>query len=405
LAIVALAVGAYDEVATETGGDVLTPDVLERLRAVENGQHPVLSLYLGLRPEIGELRSVPARLKELLAPMKATLDGRPRPQAMSLRDDIDAVLAMIDRIGSDLGRGVAIFRSSGDGLDEYVSLPVSMRDRALVGVRPYLQPIDALLERLRPYAIVVVERSTSTFFRTQMGRVTPWGVIEEEALRKANYGGFGGYEERRTRAHAGTLAQRHYRETAERLRTQLDAGRYELLAIGGSAEHVEGLIAELAPPVGERLVGTFTIDPHTMTPATITPHYERLAAEHDQAQETEIVVDLMERHGDGRPAALGLAAVLEAVNQRAVDSLVLRGGSTLGGGRCSECGWLSERADGSCPVCGRRVGAVEDLLDEMAVVVRLTGGRVEYILGDAPMGEHRIGAQLRFAVSSEAAGG
>ena len=128
-----------------------------------------------------------------------------------------------------------------------------MRDRALVGVRPYLQPIDALLERLRPYAIVVVERGTSTFFRTQLGRVTPWGVIEEEALRKANYGGFGGYEERRTRAHADTLAQRHYRETAERLRTQLDAGRYDLLSIGGSAEHIEGLVAQLAPPVVERL--------------------------------------------------------------------------------------------------------------------------------------------------------
>jgi peptide subunit release factor 1 (eRF1) len=405
LAIAASAAEAYDERATETGGDVLTPDVLERLRAVENGQHPVLSLYLGLRPEIGELRSLPARLKELLAPMRATLDGLPRPQAMSLRADIDSILAMTDRIGSDLGRGVAIFRSSGDGLDEYVSLPVSMRDRALVGVRPYLQPVDALLERLRPYAIVVVERGQSTFFRTQLGKVAPWGVIEDEALRKANYGGFAGYDERRTRAHADTLAQRHYRETAERLRTHLDAGRFELLAIGGSAEHIDGLVAELAPPVVERLVGTFTIDPHTMTSATVAPHYERLAAEHEQTHETEIVIDLMERHGNGRPAALGLAAVLEAVNQRAVDSLVLRGGPTLGGGRCTECGWLTEDDGGSCAVCGHAVVAVADLLDEMAVAVRAASGRVEHILGDAPMGEHRIGARLRFAVSSGALGG
>jgi peptide subunit release factor 1 (eRF1) len=314
-------------------------------------------------------------------------------------------MAMTDRIASDLGRGVAIFRSSSDGLDEYVSLPTSMRDRAVVGVRPYLGPLDSLLERLKPYAVVVVERGRATFFRSELGRIVPWGAIEDESLRKANYGGFAGYEERRTRAHAEELAQRHYRETAERLRVQLDAGAYELLAIGGPAEHVDGLVGELAPGVAERLVGTFAIDPHTMTPANVTPHYERLAAEHDRAHETEIVVSLIERHGEGRPAALGLAEVLAAVNQRAVERLIVRGGVAVSGARCGECGWLATDEASGCPACGGEMVAVVDLFDEVAVLVRGSGGRIEHVLGDTPLAEHDIGATLRFSVPSGMATG
>ena len=124
-------------------------------------------------------------------------DELARDQRMSLRSDIEALSKSSTSFASDLGRGVAIFKSSGAGIDEHIGLPGPVRDRAVVDVYPYLRPLEAMLDHYRRFCVAVVDARFASIFRFRMDRLESWeemrsSAIGEEDFRKANYGGFSG---------------------------------------------------------------------------------------------------------------------------------------------------------------------------------------------------------------------
>ena len=377
---------------------LLTQETVDRIRSFDGEGHPILSVYLGLRPGVGELRSLPPRLKDVMAPVRTTLADLPRDSAMSLRADIEAVLASTDHISSDRGRGVALFRCSAAGIDEYVSLPGPVRDRAVTDFDPYLRPLDAMLEHYHSYCAVVIDRRKSSIFRFRMGELETWEEMAEEEVRKQNYGGFSGYEEGKSRNRAEEIAHRHYRDTAHRLRELDQQEPFDLLLVGGPADHVDGLTTALDPTLRSKLAGSFALDPGTMTPAAVRSHCEELSAAYDRKHEAEVVTGLLDRAGSSPLAAVGVDPVLGAVNQRAVAELVVQGMSSTPGRRCSDCGWLVTGNGALCPACGEGMRAVPDLLDAMASAVRRSGGSVQNVITQTPLITYEVGAVLRYAV-------
>jgi peptide chain release factor subunit 1 len=245
---------------------------------------------------------------------------------------------------------------------------------------------------------VVIGRRKASIFRFRMGELETWEEMAEEEVRKQNYGGFSGYEEGKTRNRAEEIAHRHYRDTAQRLRDLDQEEPFDLLLIGGPADHVDGLTEALDASLRSKLAGTFAIDPGTMTPAAVRSQCEELSAAYDRRHEAEVVAGLLDRAGSSPLAAVGVDAVLGAINQRAVAELVVQGVSTTPGRRCSDCGWLVTGNGALCPACGEGMRAVPDLLDAMASAVRKSGGSVQNVITETPLITHEVGAVLRYAV-------
>jgi peptide chain release factor subunit 1 len=377
---------------------VLTTAVVDRLRGIEGSGYPILSVYLGLKPGVGTLRALPTRLKDLLSPIADPTADLSRDQRMSLRADVDSLFDLSGRISQDLGRGVAVFKCSGIGLDEYLSLPGPVRDRAVVDATPYVRPLDAMLEHYRRFAVVVIERRRASIFRFLQGHLEAWEELSEEEIRKANWGGFAGYEERRVRSRAEEVAGRHYRDVATRLYGLMRGVGFDLLALGGPQEHVEGLQQALHPDLAKRLAGTFTIDPGTMTPALVLEQTTRVADEYEQRRAFAAVERLLDTAQAGGTAVVGIEETVEPVNRKAVDLLMVQGSGSVPGSACSNCGALTTNGVGRCMRCGAETRSVPDLLDAMAEAVRDSGGKIRYLLTDTPLREHQVGATLRYVV-------
>lgn len=369
---------------------------LDRLREYEGRANPVLSLYVGMGADPAEFRSLSARLKDLVAPLKVATDDLDRDAARAVRDSIDAAIGMSDRIASDAGSGIAVFL--GDGLSEYHSFPIRFRDRAVLADRPYLRPLDAMLAELHRYCAVVLDRREAHIFRFFMRELEAWEQIGEEEVRKSNYGGFSGYSERRVRAHAEEVAHRHYKVTAGRLYDLLKAGEFELLLIGGQQSHVEGLRKALHPDLESRLAGTFSIDTHTVTPPLVREHCDRLALLHEREEQRQLVARLIDTAHSGGPAALGLELVLEATNQRAVELLAVDTRSTVAGVECPSCNWLATESHDECPACGEAPRPVPDLIDGIVRAVAAASGTVRHILAETDLAQHQLGALTRFSI-------
>ncbi|MEA2010893.1 MAG: hypothetical protein U9N78_09315, partial [Actinomycetota bacterium] len=155
----------------------------------------MLSVYVNLQPGPESLRNLPARIKDLLAQVEATSEVLPRSQRLSIREDVQALSRDVGRFGTDLGHGVAVFRSSGAGIDEQFALPGPVRDRAIVDTSPYIRPLEAMIEHYQRYCVTVVGRRLGSIFRFSMDQLETWEEMRDEEIRKANYGGFSGYEE------------------------------------------------------------------------------------------------------------------------------------------------------------------------------------------------------------------
>ncbi len=371
---------------------------IDRLRRTDTGGFPVLSVYVNLQPGPGFLRNLPARIKDLLAQAEVSSESLPRSQRLSIREDVHALSRDIGRFGTDLGHGVAVFRSHGAGVDEQLVLPGPVRDRAIVDDVPYFRPLEAMIEHYQRYCVTVVGRRLASIFRFSMDELETWEEMRDEEIRKANYGGFSGYEEQRVRARADEMVARHYRNVAERLaELKRSDGGFDLLIIGGSDSHVAGLLEALPPDVADLSAGTFAIDPGTMTPSTVLDHARRVAAEWEAQEERRLVSDLFDAAASGSRAVLGLEQACAAVNRRAVEVLYIQAEHTTAGSVCVDCERVTCETGPACSVCGGTLRSVPDVVDRLSESVRGAGGRVRHILNEGPLAELEAGALLRYA--------
>jgi peptide subunit release factor 1 (eRF1) len=376
---------------------------VDRLRGVDTAGHPVVSVYLGVSPDPGQLRSTGTRLKALLHPYREPAEASDGERVRSLRKDFETVVAMADRVSLDQGRGTAIFVCGAVGLEEAITLPVPVPDRAMVDTAPYLGPLEAALEQSRRYCAVVIGRRIASIYRFHMGSLESWEEIAEEEVRKHNFGGFLGYSERRTRAHAGAVAQRLCRAVAARLLQLQRAGEFDLLAVGGSQGNIEGLLAELPGELRSLLVGTFVIDVRRAPAAEIAEQCAKLALGHARQVDDGLVADLLEAAGARGRGVLGLDRAMDASNQRAIDKLLVGAVPAVPGVACGGCGWLA-RSGGTCVSCGAGTHPVADLYEAVAEVARAEGGLVHYLLAGAGLGDAGIGALVRFGVPTAGGG-
>lgn len=370
-------------------------ELLDRLRTFDGG--PVVSVYLTVPPGVGELHTAALRLKDLLHPLKADAAALGREAERAVLSDLERIQELSSRIGDQQGSGIAMFAGGGGTLLESVGLPAPVRNRAVLDHRPYLWPIDAMLGELRRSAAVVLDRRRAEIHRFDQGELAGSEQLDAEELRKSNYGGFAGYAERRVRTHADEVAHRHYRDTAARLYELWRAGEFDVLMVGGQTDNVDGLVAELHPDLGGRLAGTFTVDTHTVTPAIVAGHCRELLARHEAAEQTELADRVLALAKGGGLAAAGLGPVLAAVNQRAVELLVVAADVALPGRECPSCGWLAAEGD-ECPACGEASRAVPDLVDAIAAAVHGSSGSVRHVMVDTPLAADGVGALLRFPV-------
>jgi hypothetical protein len=369
---------------------------VDQIRQFTNFTFPVLSVYVNRVGTPRDRTSIGARLTELLRPIREAAESgdMSHEAAMSLRSDVKAVQNLADRIDADPASAVAVFSCHGADWFEYVALNKPVWDVARVGRRAYLRPLRLAETEFRSVAVIFEPRRSVLFVKN--GDVfLEHGEVVEEAVRKSNYGGFAGYEERGVRSHADAVVQRHFKETADLVFRLYQENGFDFLFLGGHQEAIDEGSKLLHPYVKAHVAGSFVIDTHTMTPALVRDQLVDLEEAAVAAREADRVRELLDTAGAGGPAVLGIADVLAAVNARAINRLIVSGSFTKEGAVCESCGWLS-RNGSSCPVCGSGTRRTDDLVDEIIEATIGESGEVLQVSISSALDQKAIGALLRF---------
>ena len=351
---------------------------VEKLRGMRAPGPAVLSLYLPVPLDPAGVRGLAARAEDLMTDAGA---GGP---------DRDAVLGALAAHGRDwLGHTVAFFACQQLGLFEALPLPCVLPGRAVLATRPHVRPLLAAIQRCPDYLVAIINRRHAWVLSVSGNRVETVASQSEEGPRGHGFGGWYGLETYRIQQRIIQLGHHHYREVAAILERAADVGRHVPLVIGGHHDSITGLLQELPPAAREAFAGSFTADPHALTPARVrelaTPVIEGWVARREQELAGQIL---------GGLAAVGLHASLAAVNQGVAGHLLVAHEGMIAGYACGRCDALSTGSV-ECPACGTAARAVPDLLEEMVQRTLDDDGPVTMIR-DAPFS---VAARLRFPVT------
>jgi len=384
---------------------MIAGDTIDRVTRFHGGDLPVVSVYLGLDADRRDLRSLTTRVSSLLHEIRpmAKDSALGREARLSVRGDVERIEAEMAEDRPNPG-AIAIFSCSGRRFYEEVELPRRVRDRIAVDATPWVRPLLAVLDEFHRVCVLVLDSQTARLWELYQGEMTEAGEIhetrqlaDEPPLRKADYGGWGGLEERGVHNRTGELAKKHFRRVATALDDLHRRGRFDLLVIGGQDHELPVFQDFLPHSLRGSVAGTFAIDANTATVADIRASASAVVDRYERDEERRWVAELLAKEAAGGNAVLGLERCLWAGAVAAVQRLLVHGDATATGVVCDESGWLGERGD-TCPICGGPTRRSEDVLDELAQAVIDTGGTVEHVLAETPLQEHLVAADLRFVL-------
>lgn len=363
-----------------------------RLLQYDDPDNVLLSVHLTVPAEVPGLREMSVRLDSMLSALEAPAGHRARA---ALTAEAEAIRGAVAEHARDwLGHGVALFNSAALGLHEEVPVATPLPERAILGKRPYVRLLLSALRHVRPYFVVVVDRRQAWMYRVEGHTIEPMSRLVGEGVRDPSYGGWAGFEEYRVRNRAEELARKHYRSTAATLDSLLKDNDREFV-VGGNEINIVEFIDLLPHPLRARVVGTFVVDPHTMTAGDLRLLSRRALAERRSRYEAQLRADLSDWAASGM-AVTDLQRCAENVTQALVELLVVIGDDMIPGWVCDSTGdILIDQA--TCPTCGERARRLDDVIDEMVARVVSLGGQVEFLSGPGRPGDSRplVAARLR----------
>ena len=361
---------------------------------------PVVSLYCRVDPGASQ-REMRARVDSLLDQIRPLakdrdLDHRYR---LSVRTDIERIK---DALGSERWPPgtIAIFSCSGRGLYEEIPLPRRVREQVMVDKTPLARPMLAVLGEYPRACVLVVNREAAPVWEMYQDEMREVETVTDPLRKAGNTGG--SRPEDRIQNRVDEQAKRHFRRAASMIDQLLRTDGYDILVVGGHEYELGEFFRLLPHELRGRVAGTFSADPVATPVAEIRSSAEGVMRRYQREQDQRLVAHVLELAAAGGLAALGPQDCLWAGSTSAIDTLLVRDGTTLPGVVCDESRWLAASGD-TCPVCGKPTRHTPDVLDELAAAVIETGGSARQIARGPHAGRVPDGGAA--AVPAPAAGG
>ena len=280
-----------------------------------------------------------------------------------LHADLERVLEVANRLPGH-SRGRAVFACSAHNLWKEFDLPPRL-GRTGIYVQPRLQlkPLAMLLGAQPDLCVAVVDRQRARFFDLRLDELREQGALVHMLSRSGGNYGYHGYEAGHAERRIAEEALQHFKSVAERLRTDLEKGRWQRLIVGCHSSNWPEFEPHLHPYVKDRLIGRFSADVASVTDDEIRKHADALLKkwiEERGRSKAEEAIRFAKANGRG---VTGLRRVLRALEAGEVQALFLGEKYTARAVECTHCGHLDAHIVGACAVCGRLTRELNDVCD------------------------------------------
>ncbi|ADB51863.1 hypothetical protein Cwoe_3445 [Conexibacter woesei DSM 14684] len=370
---------------------------LRRLAALhpENG-FKVLSVYMDLDPT--SFGTPPARASQVSslvdeAERRARHADLDHAALMALRADVGRVREYLRGDFSAKGaHALALFASESADLFEVLRLPDPVRRAVVVNGTPWLDPLIGH-GRARRCIALVSRRTLRVLADTPDGSMGEIAAFADDVPNQHDKGGLSQANYERS---IEEEVRKHLEHSAQVLFDHLQRHPFDVLAVGATAELYPEFERALHSYLRERSLGRFDVDvEHASAEQAYAAALPLLEAEKERR--LRVLLDRLNAGlANGERAAGGLGAVLDALNERRVETLLYEAGFASPGYVCPQSGWLGIGPT-DCPSGEERAERRENVLEDAIAAAIVQNADVRSLRDRPELGPHGgIAALLRF---------
>jgi len=379
----------------------LSESRLRELARIHPDDARVLSVFLSLDPS--GFAVPPARATEISSVMDDAHrrarenDGLSHNARKALEEDMDRARSFLRDFSAKGAHGLALFACGPADLFEPIRLPRPIETRAVIDDSPFVEPLVELLRTGDNWVVALVNRQVGRILRGDRDRLEELDVIEDDVHGQHSQGG---WSQARYQRSVDEDVQDHLKHVADALFLHFKRRSFDHLLLGGPQETVTDFEGKLHPYLGERLAWRIDIDVENSHPDEVCAAARPKIEELDRAAVAAALERLREGVAKGARGAAGLDDVLEALNERRVETLLLNLGFTGAGCSCSQCGSVYARDGGQCPADGTPLDCRDDVIESAVHLALEQSARVLVVREEGHRAELQshggIGAVLRF---------
>ncbi|NNF58128.1 MAG: peptide chain release factor 1 [Rhodothermaceae bacterium] len=355
------------------GFHFLDADHLQRLNELESNGAPVVSLYMGLTPEmrIGDAWEI--AFKELRS--AALSDAQANGHEAAVAAELDRIHAALNNGLPRTGRGVAFFACQAIGLFRQLGVAIAMPNDVEVAPRPYVRPLARVRDEHDRFVIALVSAHKSRFFFSQIGLVEEVYVLEGEELAVTDY--------------ASKDQRQDMKAELKKDQAQRSAHALQLIAKTLGARHIiyaapadmeASFLDGLNQQAREKVAASFQCAIHAST-AEVAEKAEAVQRQVEAREEMETVARV--RESIPARAVAGLDEVLDMLNQQRVLTLLVNDDLRIPGGVDSQTGMLTTLTEGTYPPTGGAIHPEDDLFEVMMERALQQGASLELVRSEA----------------------
>lgn len=324
------------------------------------------------------------------------LVGSTAPRAFVRR----AIEAIADMEGNH-GRAKVIFASARSNMWREFDLPGKFGVRVDLGKSFTVAPLITQQDNQPRIAVLLVDRDHAREFLLEAGEITERNSILAFGTKKIRTTGA------RKSSHIERSKEdpvhKNFSSIGSELLRSHQHGDFEALVVGCRDDLWPEIEAGLPSDLKRILIGRFRADPGSDTPREVQEMVERVIARRDRNELYEVAAKAAEEAAAGRLGAMGLADVVQALEQNEVRVLLLpdpRARFSRAAWLCTRCGHLDLEPGDTCSLCSAAVRCYPRADEALVRKAMATGTEIRSLRHTSAHPEDEIGAWLRFRAES-----
>lgn len=371
---------------------------IEELAGRIESPGPFLTLYLDTKGGDGSQKDrVRILMKQEIARVREALDreqGTPENGREKLIErGIQEIESYLSDTLSPEARGVAIFSSPDEEFFLPLELSVPVKPELFIGSRPHLRQLAALRHRHPHILAAMVDAKNGRLCEIRLGRISDEIAIDDPDVPRST--DQGGWSQANIQRHIQDHINHHQKHVAERLVKLFDQRRPEAVVLVGQDRNLANFEQYLPKRLAEAVVGTIHLDIRA-SHEEIVRECEELVLGQRREKTEQWLDELATRAEKNGRATLGWSGVVNAVNERKLEHLLLREDLESRGWKCSNCAMIGHNVPLGCPSCGESVLTV-DLVEQFIAAATSEQAQISFAPAGSVLDEYGgVGAFLRF---------
>ena len=343
----------------------------------------VLSLYLSVDTAQQTKDKYRLKLRHLFKQVSGACEER----------DILAIERFLDHEYDGMSRSLVFFSCQDRDLWQVFPLAVPVEDRIMAAHRPFITPLQEILDEYARYGVIFVDKEGARLFLFDIGELQEVaGTLGDELKRHKQ----GGWAAQRLQRRADEIAAHNFREAAVAARQFCKTHRCSRIILAGTDENIAIFRGMLPRSMQGQIIGEMPMD-MTASEVDVREKAVGIIRERIKDEETALVEQMVTAAAKAGAGVTGLADTLSALQQDRVHTLVVSEGYEAQGFRCPHCGYLGEQVLETCPYCSAPVRIHEHVIDAAVRTAIEKGVDVKIVADDEQLvAAGNIGAILRY---------